>query len=170
MPRRSRGIDDVDRTVGQRLRARRVELGLSQSVLAKRIGITFQQVQKYEKASNQMSVGRLLEIAHVLEVPMSYFLDGLEGGPDARADAAGDHEVVGTAVPSGQVRRLTRSFMHIEDHGVRRSIIDLVRALAGHEEENGPDDVTRSGDRGTSADAPAGTTTGATTRETVVSS
>src|SRR5436309_733867 len=69
---------DVDAHVGKRLRLRRTMLGLSQEAIARPVGITFQQVQKYEKGSNAMNASRLDEFAKVMQVPVAYFFEGLE--------------------------------------------------------------------------------------------
>ncbi|WP_439813900.1 helix-turn-helix domain-containing protein [Zavarzinia sp. CC-PAN008] len=92
--RRSVSVDGpkaVDVHVGQRLRERRLGLGMSQSALAEKIGLTFQQVQKYERGANRLSASVLYEVASVLDVPISFFFDGLGDGPvkpveDARAE------------------------------------------------------------------------------------
>lgn len=86
MPRRSRNAAAnaadtlVEGHVAARLRLRRALLGMSQSDLGKALGITFQQVQKYERGSNKVSVGNLHRLADILDVPMAFFFDGLEGG------------------------------------------------------------------------------------------
>jgi len=69
---------DIDQAVGRRLRVRRVELGMSQTAVADGIGVTFQQVQKYERAANRMSASRLLDLAELLKVPIEYFFEELE--------------------------------------------------------------------------------------------
>ena len=68
----------VDRVVGQRVRARRMELGMSQSTLASGLGVSFQQVQKYESGKNRISSGRLWQIAQTLQVQVNYFFEGLD--------------------------------------------------------------------------------------------
>src|ERR1700687_538572 len=85
MPRNTRSASSSDSDIGQRIRARRLELGLSQTELADQIGVTFQQVQKYEKGANRVGGGRLGQIAEALSVPPSYFFaseDGRNGSED----------------------------------------------------------------------------------------
>src|SRR5271154_4879072 len=76
---------DVDTYVGKRLRLRRTMMGLSQEAIAKAVGITFQQVQKYEKGANAMNSKRLYEFAQFMHVPVAYFFDGLEHGHSGNA-------------------------------------------------------------------------------------
>src|SRR5918995_626776 len=75
-----RGIQDVDRHLGARMRERRIMLGLTQQQLAELIGVTYQQAHKYEKGINRMAAGRLYKAAQVLGVEVSYFFEGLQGG------------------------------------------------------------------------------------------
>lgn len=92
MPRRSADPDiviaekKIEANVGERVRVRRGLLGISQTELASRIGITFQQVQKYENGSNRVSIGKLVKLAEILDVPITFFFDGLEGGLRLRSD------------------------------------------------------------------------------------
>jgi transcriptional regulator with XRE-family HTH domain len=76
----TKDIDKTDLFVGSRVRARRRELRMSQTALADGLGLTFQQVQKYERGANRISASKLYEIAGLLEVPVAYFFDGLEHG------------------------------------------------------------------------------------------
>lgn len=78
--RRSEENVAVDTHVGQRMRLRRTLLGLSQEVLGERLGLTFQQVQKYERGANRIGASRLYDLSRVLEVPVSFFFDGMDGG------------------------------------------------------------------------------------------
>src|ERR1700733_15631987 len=80
---------DVDTYVGKRLRLRRTMMGLSHEAIAKAVGITFQQVQKYEKGANAMNANRLYEFAQFMHVPVAYFFEGLERPSHAAAEAAG---------------------------------------------------------------------------------
>jgi transcriptional regulator with XRE-family HTH domain len=81
-PSSVRGVTGVDRAIGLRLRARRLELHVSQDGLAQKLGVSFQQVQKYEKGVNRIGSSRLVEIARVLEVDTAYFLADLNGNSD----------------------------------------------------------------------------------------
>lgn len=133
----------VDIYVGKQLRVQRVIMGLSQEALAKAVGITFQQVQKYERGINRMSASRLYDFSRVLSVPISYFFDGFDVQaaqqgpdgeykyPDARGVSEGaeeefDYEQLFTR----ETLELTRCFHKIKKAPVKRRIVDLVRAIA----------------------------------------
>lgn len=83
----TRSAGDVDRHIGERLRQRRLERDMSQEILAERLGITFQQVQKYERGVNRISASRLFDIATVLELPIADFFEGLVSSKSARSKA-----------------------------------------------------------------------------------
>jgi transcriptional regulator with XRE-family HTH domain len=125
-----RSANSVDRRLGQRLRARRLETGLSQERLAELLGLTFQQVQKYEKGVNRMAASRLLEIANALDVPIGFFYEGLSAStPDGVAEDGADAVVFDTlATPDGL--QLITLFSSIKNPRVRRRVVELVRALA----------------------------------------
>lgn len=123
----------VDRHVGSRVRLRRVSAGMSQERLGEALGVTFQQVQKYEKGTNRISVSRMQQIAQVLGCAVSYFLDGAP-----RDESAG---MVGFAEPrqaeystdllsTPEGIALARAFSSISDPRVRRRVVDLVTTLA----------------------------------------
>ena len=76
----SRAVQDADREIGKRVKIRRLDLRMSQEKLGDAIGVTFQQIQKYEKGTNRISVGRLQVIAKILKVPVAYFFNGDGGG------------------------------------------------------------------------------------------
>lgn len=118
----------VDRHVGLRIRLRRRELGLSQERLADAIGLTFQQVQKYERAANRVSASKLWEMSRVLSVPVSYFYGGLDETADPLADAVRDQVQEFLLTPEGI--ELAASFLKIPRGPVRRKILELVRAVA----------------------------------------
>ena len=146
------GVDDdimnnkspnpIDIHVGARVRMRRMLMSLSQEKLGERISLTFQQVQKYEKGVNRISASKLYEIASFLEVPVSYFFEGLAdtAGPRAAGFAEGADPVpVVKFLSTAEGLQLNKAFIEIEDSSVRRKIVELVRALsrqAGHYEEN----------------------------------
>ena len=115
---------DVDRLVGLRITALRKARGLSQTALGTAVGVTFQQVQKYEKGQNRVGAGRLREIARLLEVPVSAFFDETDG-PGAQEQA----EVFGFLRAYGAVD-LLRAFASIEDDQLRREILAIVRSAA----------------------------------------
>jgi len=115
---------DVDEYVGRRTRQRRLELGLSQGELAKAVGITFQQIQKYENGANRVSAGRLYNMARHLDVTLDYFFEGL-GLPAARKptlDMSIRHDK--------QVIALVRKFIQISDDGARSALVGLAGAMA----------------------------------------
>ena len=112
----------VDRLVGSRVRLFRTARGLSQSKLAEDLGITFQQVQKYEKGTNRISASRLFEISRLLGV----------GVPElyANADDPRSAEVTGDALPSMLDHKIIRALSRIDDEEVKRKILALIRTLA----------------------------------------
>lgn len=128
-----RSADEVDAHVGHRLRQRRIALGISQEQLGSQLGLTFQQVQKYEKGQNRISAGRLYKIGMILAVPVEFFFEGIaarNGAPAHRAGAPGDVDVQAfLASPEGIA--LTVGFMKISDAATRRRIVDLVNTIAG---------------------------------------
>jgi len=117
----------VDRHVGLRMRMRRKELGFSQERLADAVGLTFQQVQKYERGSNRVSASRLWEIAGALKVTISYFYEGLPTPEADQGAASGD---VQNLLMSSDGSELAASFVRIGDQKVRRKVVELIRALA----------------------------------------
>jgi len=115
---------DVDRLVGIRITALRKARGLSQTALGTAVGVTFQQVQKYEKGQNRVGAGRLQEIARLLDVPVSAFFEENEGGESNQ-----DSDVFGFLRAHGAVE-LLRAFAAIEDDGLRRETLAIVRTAA----------------------------------------
>lgn len=126
----------VDVQAGARLRARRRHSGLSQTKLAEQIGVTFQQVQKYEKGKNRMGSSRLQQLAHILEVPVSYFFDGIAApsSPSKAISASADLDYVTKFTASDDGHALARAFTRITDARVRRRITLLVEAVAGEDD------------------------------------
>ncbi|MEA2876744.1 MAG: hypothetical protein QOF14_1940 [Hyphomicrobiales bacterium] len=124
----SKTPNPIDVHVGGRVRMRRIEVNMAQQILGRHIGLTFQQIQKYEKGTNRIGASRLQQIGRVLEVPASYFFEGAPGGWEA-GDGGGTAktflELLGTR--DGQV--LVVSFSKIVDVKLRRSIVDLVERL-----------------------------------------
>src|SRR5689334_22274928 len=122
----------IDVLVGTRLRLRRSMLGLSQARLGEAIGLTFQQVQKYERGANRIGASRLHELSRVLNVPVSFFFDDTD---PVRAQAIGDFaESSAEAFKSDPLRKaetieLVRAYFSIKDATVRRRLLDLVKAL-----------------------------------------
>ena len=127
----------IDIHVGSRVRLRRMMLGMSQEKLGDQLGITFQQIQKYEKGTNRIGASRLQNIARVLSVPVSFFFEDAPGGPSETpgvAEPAATNYVV-DFLSSSEGIQLNKAFVRINDAKLRRKIIDLVRAMAG--EANG---------------------------------
>lgn len=120
--------DDIDRHIGARIRLRRVMLGVSQEKLAEGLGISFQQIQKYEKGFNRVGASRLLHIAAILDIPINFFF---EEGPHPLASGNGLHQETPTQIlASKECVALARAFLGIEDKKVQQRIISLVRALS----------------------------------------
>ncbi len=121
----------IDRVVGQRIRWRRKELKLTQEKLGELLGLTFQQVQKYEKGVNRVSAGRLFEMSTVMGVPITYFFDGAETFlthevPQVAEDGAAIHAPVMTS----EILDLIAAFQKIEDQSLRKSLLATVQAAA----------------------------------------
>ncbi|HTH18260.1 MAG TPA: helix-turn-helix transcriptional regulator [Magnetospirillum sp.] len=120
--------DPVDVHVGGRLRLRRTLMGLSQTDLAKAVGLTFQQVQKYESGANRVSASRLYYIAESLDVPVSFFFDDMPRDGDLVEAPRASIE------PDRELLELTRNYRSITDFEVRRGIYELVKRLASKAE------------------------------------
>ena len=140
MPRRTVAKDGphpIDVHVGSRVRLRRTLLGMSQEKLGHAIGLTFQQVQKYERGANRIGASRLFELSRVLDVPVSFFFDDMpadvstrsrplegglaeEGGVPYEADPMAKREIL----------ELVRAYYRITDPGVRKRVLALAKALA----------------------------------------
>lgn len=126
-----RAADEVDAHVGRRLRRRRTELGISQEQLGAALGLTFQQVQKYEKGQNRIGAGRLYRIANILSAPVQYFFEGLGNGVETPALPGGEaaESEIQAFFSSPEGRALSSGFVRIGDPATRRRIIDLVVTL-----------------------------------------
>jgi transcriptional regulator with XRE-family HTH domain len=131
-----RKTNPVDVHVGGRVRLRRMLLGMSQEKLGEGLGLTFQQVQKYEKGANRIGASRLFELARILGVSVQYFFEELashEGdvsqGAPGFAESIGDDYLV-EFLNSREGIELNRAFLRIEDPRARRAILELVRSLA----------------------------------------
>ncbi len=107
----------IDIHVGERVRARRLLTGLSQDAFASKLGVTFQQVQKYEKGANRISASRLYRISKILNVPVSYFFDDMDG-----------QEILSGLKREGL--ELVRAFNRIEKPSTRKQVISLIHSLA----------------------------------------
>lgn len=132
----SRRPNPIDIHVGGRVRFRRMLLGMSQEKLGERLGLTFQQVQKYEKGINRIGASRLFDLSQVLGVPVQFFYDEAPGGyeqPSSSQPGFADRQAESYIVEFLNSRdglELNKAFVRITDPKVRRSIVDLVRSLA----------------------------------------
>src|SRR6266702_2401565 len=111
----------IDKHVGSRVRMRRMMLGMSQEKLGDALGLTFQQVQKYEKGTNRIGASRLQQISNILQVPVSFFFEGASPA------------YVSDFLATSDGLSLTKSFMKIKNSKLRRRIVDLVEQIAGEE-------------------------------------
>ncbi len=132
----------IDVHVGSRVRLRRMMLGMSQEKLGELVGgITFQQVQKYEKGTNRIGASRLQAIARVLSVPVAFFFEDAPG----QMAAGGEQSFDDAATPivdflgTSEGLRLNRAFVRIADPRQRRKVVELVAAIAGEEADETPD-------------------------------
>jgi transcriptional regulator with XRE-family HTH domain len=121
MSRKKPSPEDIE--IGRRIRARRLMIGMSQTALAEKLEITFQQVQKYERGTNRISSGRLKKVASFLGVPMNYFYD------DIAADTGIAHSIPGFAY-TPQAIKLLQAFSTIEVAALRRAVVNLVKTAA----------------------------------------
>ena len=122
-----KSVTSIDAVVGRRIRAQRMVLGLSQTELGKKLGVTFQQVQKYENGTNRVSASRLHQIAHVLAVPTTFFFPeetAAEGGT-----APGAPDIVGMLATPGATD-LVQAYAKIENAAVRRAVLSLVKTIS----------------------------------------
>ncbi len=123
----------TDKHVGSRVRMRRMQLGISQEKLGDAIGLTFQQVQKYEKGTNRISASRMQQISVILNVPITYFYEGAPGSgmsivPNQKGDTP-DYVTEFLALPDGL--KMTKAFMQLKNSELRRGVLDLVEKMAG---------------------------------------
>ena len=127
----------IDKHVGSRVRMRRMMLAMSQEKLGDALGLTFQQVQKYEKGTNRIGASRLQQISSILQVPVSFFFEGasqLEGSSLSEANDAPSPAYVSDFLATSDGLALTKAFMRIADAKLRRRIVDLVEQIAVGEE------------------------------------
>jgi transcriptional regulator with XRE-family HTH domain len=124
----------VDKYVGSRVRMRRIMLGMSQEKLGEALGLTFQQIQKYEKGTNRVGASRLQQISEILQVPVSFLFDG---GPSGMAGGTSAENAspayISDFLATSEGLALTRAFTRIADAKLRRSIVDLVERIAARE-------------------------------------
>jgi transcriptional regulator with XRE-family HTH domain len=123
-----RAANAIDKKLGQRVRTRRLEIGMSQEKLAELLGVTFQQVQKYEKGVNRIAASRLHDIAASLDVPIAKFFEGL-GGRAATGVAETSRDYIDDALATPEGTELMSLFASIKSRKVRRQVVELVKAL-----------------------------------------
>jgi len=148
----TRGADEGDAHIGGRIRLRRTMLGMSQEKLGEALGLTFQQVQKYERGANRVSASRLQGVAEALDVPVGFFYDGMPGARKAFGVGSGVSGFAETQAQFGappapvpafgaadpaeaalfgkkETLELVRAYHRIPDAAVRRRVLDLVRSM-----------------------------------------
>lgn len=129
------GPDPVDIHVGQRVRARRKMLGLSQTQLGQELGVTFQQVQKYERGTNRIGSSRLFRMSSTLDVPIGYFFEGAETkmpGYNSIEDTMGDG-----VFEREETQELVDAYYRIGDPRIRKKVLGLARLLSSGVDEYG---------------------------------
>lgn len=130
----------IDAHVGSRVRLRRMLIGMSQEKLGELLGLTFQQVQKYEKGANRIGASRLYDISNILNVPVQYFFEELPSSVGTQLNGQGMSEpdrepFVMDFVSSTEGLQLIRSYTKVTDPRVRKRILELVKSLGGEDEE-----------------------------------
>jgi transcriptional regulator with XRE-family HTH domain len=127
----TKSTNSIDKHVGARVRMRRMMLKMSQTSLGNALGVTFQQVQKYEKGTNRIGAGRLQQIAGLLQVPIEFFF---EGAPATAASSGRNREVTPDYVSEFLATRdglaLTKAFVHIKRPAIRHRLVQLAQELA----------------------------------------
>ena len=129
----------IDKHVGSRVRMRRMMLSMSQEKLGDALGLTFQQVQKYEKGTNRIGASRLQQISHILQVPVAFFF---EGAPSLHTNSDGGVGIKDAPSPAyvsdflatSEGLALTKAFTRIKEPKLRRRIVDLVEQIAGEDD------------------------------------
>jgi len=124
-----RSCEPRDFEIGRRIRAVRLERGISETELGNLIGVTFQQIQKYEKGANRVSAGRLQRLSQALKAPITFFYAGSSDGQENPQDDSIDVGL-GFLETSGAVR-LVRAFSRIQDLEMRRAVVELAEKIAG---------------------------------------
>ena len=132
MPR-TKAPNPIDKYVGSRVRMRRLMLKMSQTKVGDALGITFQQVQKYEKGTNRIGASRLQHISQILQVPAAFFFEDMPDRSTARAskDAAASPNPVMDFMSTSEGLALAKAFMRITNRQIRRRITDLVEEIVG---------------------------------------
>jgi len=126
-------VNPVDKNVGKRLRQRRVELGMSQQALGEVLGLSFQQIQKYESGANRIAASRLYDICRSLEVEVSFFFEGIdENDPEGSAELSDENKLM----TGREALELLRSYVAIDDSNVRRAIRAFLASVAHSKDNN----------------------------------
>lgn len=124
----------VDTHVGKRIRLRRTMLGISQDQLGKEIGVTFQQIQKYERGINRVGSSRLYDFARVLNTDVGYFFDGMEEEQQAQHGFAEDGAKFEEKLDNKETLALIRAYYRITDPAVRKKVLGLIKAMSSEAE------------------------------------
>ena len=137
---KTKGVpSEIDVHVGQRLRVRRSLLGFSQEKLASLVGLTFQQIQKYERGTNRVSAGRLYELSKILDVPVTYFFEQINDNNSAKAGLsdneqdgfeAADDENFSDVMTKKETLDLVRIYYSIENEDTRKDIVKFIKSMA----------------------------------------
>jgi transcriptional regulator with XRE-family HTH domain len=127
-------VKNIDTHIGKQLRLRRTMMGLSQNSVAEAVGITFQQVQKYEKGTNALNASRLYQFSAFMKVPVAHFFEGFEGrglrAAKGFGEADGEIFVHEGAASDRESLEMMKAFKRIKEQIVRKRVADLVRAVA----------------------------------------
>ena len=123
----------IDKHVGSRVRMRRMMLGMSQEKLGDGLGLTFQQVQKYEKGTNRISASRLQKVCHILQVPIPFFFEGAPAG-DILPDERPSSDPLTDLMATRDGLALVKGFMRISNVKLRRRILNLVEEIEEHQD------------------------------------
>src|SRR5215813_9600942 len=127
-------LHPIDRHVGGQVRMRRMMLAMSQQKLGHALGLTFQQVQKYERGTNRIGASRLQQISHILQVPVAFFFEGMPNASTHGSDrSALSMAQIDDFVSDSDGLRLMEAFRRIDNAALRRRIVRLVREIAGDE-------------------------------------
>ena len=125
----------IDKHVGSRVRMRRIMLSMSQEKRGEGLGLTFQQIQKYEKGTNRIGASRLQQISEILQVPVSFLFEGVPGGA-VNAEGVSDAPspaYVADFLATSEGLALIRAFTQVPDIKLRRAIVDLVQQIVARE-------------------------------------
>jgi transcriptional regulator with XRE-family HTH domain len=124
----------IDKHVGSRVRMRRLMVNLSQEKLGEKLGLTFQQVQKYEKGMNRIGASRLQHIAEILAVPVAFFFEGSPATVVPGLAESDQPPLMNEFLATSEGLQLNRAFLKIRDARIRRRVVELVAAMAGEDE------------------------------------